>query len=104
MDPSLFKTLCKMREALRHLKENPGSAVLIDGCDVADLGLTMTVPGYETLELCPDGTNVDVTAENLEAYVEGVTSYVIGPGVSMQLNSFREGFDEVFVFVCVLHS
>jgi len=57
VDPQLFKTLCKLQEALRLYTETHQTPVQIDGCDIADLGLAMTVPGYDTIELCPGGTD-----------------------------------------------
>ena len=61
---------------------------------------------------------VDVSADNLQQYVDGVADHVIGKGVMMQIEAFTAGFDEVcergrgrereragereFVRVCVL--
>jgi hypothetical protein len=41
---------------------------------------------------------VEVTAENLERYIEGVTGQVIGAGIQQQLEAFKAGFEEVLSF------
>jgi hypothetical protein len=66
-----------MRDAISAHEAAPGAGpLLLDGCEIADLGLTMTVPGWDGLELCANGADVDVTADNLRQYVEGVADQV----------------------------
>lgn len=38
---------------------------------------------------------MEVCAENLQQYVDGVADQVIGKGVAMQIDAFKAGFDEV---------
>ena len=34
-------------------------------CDIKDLGLGFTLPGYESIDLCYNGSNETLTQENL---------------------------------------
>ena len=65
----------------------PPSSLLFNGCPIADLGLTFTVPGYDALEMVPGGSGVDVTLHNLAEYVQAARRWTLHTGVSAQLES-----------------
>ncbi|KAE8333229.1 hypothetical protein BDV39DRAFT_188725 [Aspergillus sergii] len=60
--------------------------VEVDGVKVEDLSLDFTLPGYPSIELIKDGSNVPVTIENVDF------------GVQRQVEAFREGFSQVFPY------
>ncbi|XP_067942720.1 E3 ubiquitin-protein ligase HECTD1-like [Watersipora subatra] len=71
-------------------------------CSLDDLCLDFTfnppsdVYGYELVELKPQGGDCPVTIENLDEYIELVTEFCMGSGIRLQLDAFKEGFNDVF--------
>ncbi|GMF67433.1 unnamed protein product [Aspergillus oryzae] len=72
--------------------------VEVDGVKVEDLSLDFTLPGYPSIELIKDGSNVPVTIENVDLYVERVVDMTLSSGVQRQVEAFREGFSQVFPY------
>ena len=73
----------------------------IDGVRVEDLSLDFTLPGYPSIELIKDGSNVPVTIENVDLYVDNVIEMTLGGGVRRQVEAFRAGFSQVFPFAAL---
>lgn len=69
---------------------------------IEDLALTFTyLPsskfyGFEAAELVQDGTNLDVTIDNLEEYCELMANFCLQDGIGKQLEAFHNGFSQVF--------
>lgn len=67
-----------------------------------DLALTFTylpsskVYEYTAAELIPNGSNVDVTIDNVEEYCDLTIRFCLQDGLAKQLNAFHKGFCEVF--------
>ncbi|GET91443.1 hypothetical protein, conserved [Leishmania tarentolae] len=59
---------------------------------VEDLALDFTLPGDDGVELCPGGAKMAVTAKNMMAYCDAVTSCFLDRGVSAAVHALREGF------------
>ncbi|KAL1999739.1 hypothetical protein VTN02DRAFT_4089 [Thermoascus thermophilus] len=72
--------------------------VEVDGVKVEDLGLDFTLPGYPAIELVKDGSNIPVTIENVDLYVDRVVDLTLGSGVRRQVDAFRAGFSQVFPY------
>ena len=72
--------------------------VVINGSRIEDLGLDFTLPGYPTIELIPDGGNINVTLQNVASYVDKVIDMTLDGGVRRQVDHFRAGFSEVFPY------
>lgn len=72
--------------------------VNIDGVSVEDLGLDFTLPGYPSIELIKDGSNIAVTINNVNVYLDRVIDMTLGSGVRRQIDSFRAGFSQVFPY------
>lgn len=72
--------------------------VEIDGVRVEDLSLDFTLPGYPSIELIDNGSNVPVTIENVDTYVDRVVDMTLGSGVQRQVEAFRTGFSQVFPY------
>lgn len=74
------------------------SLIQVQGMGIQDLALDFTLPGYESIELIPNGSNVTVTIDNVSQYVQCVIDYTVGTGVRSQIDAFREGFSQVFPY------
>ncbi|EXJ70931.1 E3 ubiquitin-protein ligase TRIP12 [Cladophialophora psammophila CBS 110553] len=70
----------------------------IHGAKVEDLMLDFTLPGYPGIELIPNGSNVTVTMENIQQYIERVLDLSLGSGVRAQIEAFQSGFSQVFSY------
>lgn len=73
----------------------------IDGCQIEDLGLDFTLPGYPGIELKKGGKDTIVNLNNVEQYIKLVCHWFLVEGVSRQMESFREGFESVFPLSCL---
>ncbi|XP_033249682.1 E3 ubiquitin-protein ligase Ufd4-like [Drosophila miranda] len=75
-----------------------------NGLEVAleDLALTFTylpsssIYGYTQAELLPNGSSINVTINNLEAYCELLLNFILQDGIAKQMKAFSDGFNEVF--------
>jgi len=74
------------------------SLIQIQGMGIQDLALDFTLPGYPSIDLISDGSNVAVTIENVATYIERVIDLTVGSGVLKQVVAFREGFSQVFPY------
>lgn len=72
--------------------------IVIQDCRVDDLALDFTLPGYQSIELIPEGADTSVTIENVDVYVDKVLDFTLGSGVQLQADAFRAGFTEVFPY------
>jgi len=72
--------------------------IRIKDASIEDLGLDFTLPGYPTIELQPNGAEIDVTIDNVEQYVEKVIDFTLGQGVQRQVDAFCAGFSQVFPY------
>ncbi|XP_041451971.1 E3 ubiquitin-protein ligase Ufd4 isoform X2 [Drosophila obscura] len=67
-----------------------------------DLALTFTylpsssIYGYTQAELLPNGSSINVTINNLEAYCELLLNFILHDGIAKQMKAFSDGFNEVF--------
>ncbi|XP_049282299.1 E3 ubiquitin-protein ligase Ufd4 isoform X2 [Anopheles funestus] len=73
------------------------------GCvALEDLALTFTyLPssknyGYASADLIPNGSNIDVTINNVEEYCNLTIAFCLQEGIARQLAAFHRGFCEVF--------
>ncbi|KAG7900678.1 hypothetical protein KL925_003897 [Ogataea polymorpha] len=101
VDADLAKSLSHLTrylDAYAEVEESERSEILIDGCKLSDLSLNFTLPGYEDVELCLNGEEVEVDHTNLERYVDSVIDLTIKSGVRSQIQSFVQGFSAVFPY------
>ncbi|XP_076273657.1 ubiquitin fusion-degradation 4-like isoform X2 [Rhynchophorus ferrugineus] len=67
-----------------------------------DLALSFTylpsseVYGYQSVNLVPNGADIEVSIDNIEEYAELTTSFCLDRGIARQLEAFHKGFCEVF--------
>ncbi|KAF8862199.1 hypothetical protein BDZ45DRAFT_739500 [Acephala macrosclerotiorum] len=111
VDPWLAKSLKLIKKFVvgkKAIDENPNltpaqkvahaEALEIDGVHIDDLGLDFTLPGYSSIELRPNGSQISVSIENVELYLERVIDSTLGSGVQRQIDAFRAGFTQVFPY------
>lgn len=69
---------------------------------IEDLSLTFSylptssVYGFTAADLLPNGSNIDVTIDNLEEYCDLTINYCLEKGIAKQLEAFHRGFSQVF--------
>ena len=110
VDPVLAKSLKLIKKfaiAKKAIDENPertaaqkvanAEALEVDGVRIDDLGLDFTLPGYN-IDLLPQGSQIAVTIDNVEQYLEKVIDFTLGSGVQRQVDAFRTGFTQVFPY------
>ncbi|KAH9876700.1 hypothetical protein J1614_003832 [Plenodomus biglobosus] len=79
-------------------KQEALQSIIIQDCRVEDLALDFTLPGYNSIELIPNGSNTAVTINNVDMYIDKVIDFTLGCGVQRQADAFRAGFTEVFPY------
>lgn len=101
----MLKQFVKAKDAINndktlssHQKAQAVENIRVDGVRVEDLSLDFTLPGYPNIELTADGSNVPLTIENVDQYVDSVIDMTLGSGVQRQVDAFRAGFSQVFPF------
>ncbi|KAH6618183.1 hypothetical protein B0J18DRAFT_371719 [Chaetomium sp. MPI-SDFR-AT-0129] len=72
--------------------------IVVDKIRIDDLYLDFTLPGYPEIELIPDGSQTQVTIQNVDLYLEKVIDMTLGSGVRRQVDAFRTGFSQVFPY------
>ncbi|POS80222.1 HECT-domain-containing protein [Diaporthe helianthi] len=65
---------------------------------VEDLSLDFTLPGYPEIDLVPNGSQIMLTIDNVDNYLERVIDMTLGSGVRRQVDAFRTGFSQVFPY------
>lgn len=79
------------------VKTKDGSLVQLE-----DLALTFNylpsskVYDCSSIDLIPNGSNVDVNLDNLEEYCELTINFCLQSGIAKQLDAFHDGFSKVF--------
>ncbi|KAJ3069680.1 Ubiquitin-protein ligase [Podochytrium sp. JEL0797] len=64
-----------------------------------DLCLDFTLPGYPSIQLKPDGSDIAITLDNVAEYIEAVVNMTVGAGIRKQVDAFKKGFNLVFPIV-----
>ena len=75
--------------------------VICGDVSIDQLGLDFTLPGYAAIELIDNGSNIAVTMENVELYLEKVIDLTIGSGVDRQIQEFQNGFSLVLPYAAL---
>ena len=107
IDKNLFKAIADFKQVLiekeKYLKTHNretitdlGEAVQYNNSRIDELGITFALPGYNDILLKPAGSEVLLTIENLDDYVNRLFDCVIGTGISPYINEFKKGFNIVF--------
>ena len=65
----------------------------LKGVRIEDMHLNFTLPGYEHIELKPNGKNICVTVDNIESYIALVAEQTLLQ--NCQAIAFRKGFEKL---------
>ncbi|TNV72471.1 hypothetical protein FGO68_gene6592 [Halteria grandinella] len=110
LDPNLFKVFADL-QVLANRKRDIDKAVFFDqdhkqrqlntlktqsGARLEDLTLAFTLPGYDSIELKPNGKDEDVTLDNLQEYIDLVLHFLFHETVKIQIQAFKKGFNHIF--------
>ncbi|KAI8337685.1 hypothetical protein BC941DRAFT_425909 [Chlamydoabsidia padenii] len=109
VDPVLGKSISHLQEYVdkkRSIELDKGltskeRAVLIgnievNGAKIQDLCLDFTLPGRPDIDLKRNGSQIPVTMDTVEEYIQLLTDMIVGSGVKDQISAFREGFNGLF--------
>eukprot|EP00039_Didymoeca_costata_P031574 m.35423 g.35423 ORF g.35423 m.35423 type:complete len:1678 (-) comp8883_c0_seq1:1451-6484(-) len=109
IDPALANTLQKFedldirREAItrdssltKEQKSEKINAITMDGMKLEDSGFVFTLPGYDDINLKPNGSEIPVTIHNCKEFVERVVHVTLVESVGMQMDAVKAGFNSVF--------
>lgn len=84
------KTEAEKTDAIRNFS--------IHDARVEDLMLDFTLPGYPTIDLIEGGSDIAVSMDNINLYIERVLDMTLGSGVRPQIEAFQAGFSQVFSY------
>ena len=65
------------------------------GCNIQDLGLVFTFPGFDDIFLMENGDKIPVNITNVQKYVHLVVQFFFNKTIKLQVTAFREGFQSV---------
>jgi len=85
------------RDAMRKVKDIQ-NITIDNGISLEDLSLDFTLPGYPEIELIPNGSQVMLTIDNVDQYLDRVADMALGSGVRRQVEAFQAGFSCVFPY------
>lgn len=112
VDPGLARSLVLVKRfalAKKEITEDPErnplykvkdiqSITVDDGIRLEDLSLDFTLPGYPEIELIPQGSQIMLSIDNVDEYLERVADMTLGSGVRRQVDAFQTGFSQVFPY------
>jgi len=111
VDPVVARSLMTVKKfalAKKEIDEDPNrtaaqkvsdtESIVVDKIRIDDLYLDFTLPGYPEIELIPNGSQTQVTIDNVDLYLERVIDMTLGSGVRRQVDAFRAGFSQVFPY------
>ena len=82
-------------------RHGSGNITNIKKSSIDDIGLDFTLPGYPSIELVPNGSDIPVTLDNVGDYIDKVFDLTLGSGVQRQVEAFRAGFSQVFPYTAL---
>ncbi|SPQ23273.1 189bd293-327b-4769-834e-659ccf053fcb [Thermothielavioides terrestris] len=111
VDPVIARSLMTVKKfalAKKAIDEDPNRTpaqkvidtenIVVDKIRIEDLYLDFTLPGYPEIELIPNGSQIQVTIDNVDLYLERVIDMTLGSGVRRQVDAFQAGFSQVFPY------
>lgn len=81
VDPELFSSLSNLRS--------------MDSAKLGELCIDFTLPGHAQLELKPGGSEITISSENIEEYVQRIAEVSLVEAVAPQVKAFRTAFKEL---------
>ena len=75
---------------------NFDDTILFNKCKLSSLDIYFTFPGYDDIELKPNGKDILLTMNNIEEYVNLIYDFLFFRGIDKIIKSFKEGFNMNF--------
>ena len=109
IDINLYKTILDFVNLINKKKEyiknnkiencekiNFDDIIFYNNCKLSELDIYFTFPGYNNIELKPNGEDILLTMNNIEEYVNLIYDYLFYKGVDKIVKAFKEGFNMNF--------
>ena len=106
IDSNLYRTLNDFVNLIKEKKEyikknniqdisqiNFDDIILYNKCKLSELDIYFTFPGYNHIELKQNGSDILLTMNNIEEYVNLIYDYLFFKGIDKIIKAFREGFN-----------
>eukprot|EP01017_Pseudomicrothorax_dubius_P017697 TRINITY_DN19876_c0_g1_i2.p1 TRINITY_DN19876_c0_g1~~TRINITY_DN19876_c0_g1_i2.p1 ORF type:complete len:393 (+),score=87.06 TRINITY_DN19876_c0_g1_i2:64-1242(+) len=104
VDRELGEVILELSAISHHKRQGaPPEQLLFKGVPIEDLGLTFTFPGYDEIDIVPNGISKAVTLANVDEYVSALAHYWLVETVKTQVHYFREGFRKVLPLEYLAH-
>ncbi|OMJ82311.1 hypothetical protein SteCoe_17026 [Stentor coeruleus] len=97
VDPVLHKTLKDFKDFIKESHINKHAKY--KDIDIEDLHLFFTLPGYENLDLMPNGKSIPITKTNLEDYIKLVCQQTLIQ--TPLIKEFRDGLSSLIPIECL---
>lgn len=95
-DPSIGSSLRYLYDlALKSEQQQHGDDVDALRDEVSSMCLAFTLVGDSSIELRPQGVDVDVTLDNLREYVHRNVLFLLDTTISKQVAAFQRGFEQI---------
>ncbi len=111
VDPVIARSLMIIKKfsiAKKEIDEDPARTpaqkvadtedIVADGIKIDELYLDFTLPGFPEIELIPNGSQIKLSIDNVDLYLDSVIDMTLGAGVRRQVDAFRTGFSQVFPY------
>jgi len=69
---------------------------------VSLVGACFLETGLSGSPLCPGGEGISISVDNLHEFIEKASAFWFDSGVSLQVEAFRAGLNDVFPFECLM--
>ncbi|KAG7662237.1 UFD4 [[Candida] subhashii] len=99
VDPEWADSIDHLYKYVNQFKTVPieeRDSIMVDGATIKDLAIYFELPGNPDYELITNGNEIQVTAQNLEMYINKVLEAVLYTGIIHQTKAFMDGFSKVF--------
>ena len=109
IDLNLYKTLLDFVNLIsdknEYIKKNNIASIeninfddiiLYNNCKLSELDIYFIFPGYNNIELKPNGNDILLTMNNIEEYVNLIYDFLFYRGIDKVVKNFKEGFNMNF--------
>jgi E3 ubiquitin-protein ligase TRIP12 len=106
IDSNLYKTILDFINLIKQKQEyiktnnidktqniNFDDIILYNNCKLSELDIYFVFPGYNNIELKPNGNDILLTMNNIEEYVNLIYDFLFYRGIDKCMQSFRKGFN-----------
>jgi E3 ubiquitin-protein ligase TRIP12 len=95
MDPTVGRSLSYLKELHVSYKDANSDKHAFES-ELNDMCLYFTLIGYSSIELIPNGKEIQVTIENVELFLTKTLEFLLESSFSIQLKAFQQGFNAIW--------